>query len=140
MFSYQRVVMDIEVSGQAFYQAIHDILWPVIMYSDSQELQADANMLMMQIYQESLRQLFDSMSPDFQDYTLNLLTLPMYDRFVRASALFGDQTVQAMFREALKEFGISIYFVLMEHGLFHLGRSILLDHPGIDCLVVQLAD
>lgn len=132
------IVIGIDQEGMDFRNKITTLLFDYLAQQNPgahvQVLQAK----IMEIYQESVRQVFDCMNPDFQDFCLNILHFPQYEKFLNSTALFSNPIIANTFKEYFKEFALGIFFAIQNQGLLFYNGSYILDNPGLDHITCML--
>lgn len=79
-----------------------------------------------QIFQESVRQIFDLISPDFQSFTEDLMTMPDWKYFMGSDKLLSNTNSQNALRESIKRLGLGIWLALFTSGFFSQPKILIL--------------
>ena len=87
-----------------------------------------------QVFQESVRQVFDILSPDFQDFTEQLMFLPDWKYFMHADKILSSSNTQTALQESIKRLGLGIWLLLYTAGFFLQPRIFVLQNVNQNLL------
>ncbi len=87
-----------------------------------------------QIFQESIRQIFDIMTPDFREFAVDLLTLPDFALFTGCHVITPNQMAVNALRESIKRLGMGIWMTLQTEGFFSQPRILIFEHANLNML------
>lgn len=133
----QLLVVSIEPYGEDYVNVLRELLVPRLASITPRKTMPEIQQILQQVFQESVRQIFDYMSRDFQDFGLRILSLPNYERFVAFHALPEKAFVAEHLSPAIKELAVGIYFCLQNNGVFKTYEDFLLDHPDPNHVIIR---
>jgi hypothetical protein len=128
----ERMIVGFEFVGVDFYRAIQTLV------SGTQTGGVDPN-TSRQIFEESIRQMFDHIDPDVQIYMTNATQLINYSLFIIGSEFFHNPMLREQFRQIFVTAALGLYFCLNDLRCFSYGKDLIIDHAEPTYLVIQLA-
>lgn len=132
------IVIPFEMEGKRFYHNIVTLLVDGVRdeYIGSPEY-LNGHSIATQVYQESLRQMFDFVDADFSTFQRNLVMIgPKLSNFISADRLFTGEK-RTNFVTLFSSVAIDLWFTLRNLGLFNLDVPYYLDNPAQDHLVLR---
>lgn len=127
-----KIIMDTTPYSQLFWQ--HAVL-PLIPFITDRNRES----VLRHIYQECFREIFDVITPDFNDFVADLADLPEFERLTLEPFFRHDVALRDRFKACVVELGVGLYFCLRENGYFSSTEYYLLDHVTFDYLVLHHA-
>ena len=125
-------VIGIDFIGPEFKNKITTLLFDRTVASHPGYTLQQIQQILIEIYQESMMQVFDCMTPDFQDFSLRLSSGLNFSRFINGQCFQNDPVLQQVFRECFLEFGTGIFLAMRDQGHMSNDRVYILDNPALD--------
>jgi hypothetical protein len=134
------VIIDIMEEGNLFLRFLNDVWLPVLVHVYGDKDLPALQSRLWAVYQETIRQIFDCMSYDYTEFTLNLLGLPKTDRLLDGHILEVNRTLHDRFMSEAKTLALSLYFNLHRNGVINPNVELVLEHPDRTYIVIHAYD
>lgn len=91
-----------------------------------------------QIYTETVRQVFDIITPNFQDFSLELQCLPNWDYLINGQLILANLMAANALRESIKLLGMSIWMTLQTDLFFSQPMTFIIERVTIDAVLLRI--
>lgn len=71
-----------------------------------------------QVYTETLRQVFDILTPRFQDFMLETNCLPDWHYYVKSDVIRSNRDVENVVRKCVQKMAVHVWTILHDNGFF----------------------
>lgn len=87
-----------------------------------------------QIFHESTRQVFDILTPDFSEFSLEIQTAPDWQYIINASVIMANPVLESGLRGAIQRYGLGLWLTLSAQKFFTQPKVFVLQNVDIDCV------
>lgn len=85
-----------------------------------------------QIFHESTRQVFDILTPDFHEFSMEVQTTPDWQYIVNAEQIMQNPALESGLRGAIQRYGLGMWMTLSTQGFFKQPRVFVLQNVDIN--------